>query len=270
MLLLADYLLTEHTRPGEMRLPVAENRGAQLLRRAQAAFVAPPHVWPGEIMNVVAELPLPRHVISPRILPAPRSWHAFSPEIAMGIRDPEKHEWLADRNYGISACLLEDGGQDFLVTSFIRHWVDGELRLAVDAKRFRYGMTYPDDFGDDAREASKTDAELVLSMLAFLNSPYIPKQKLRPNRTVRRQLGLGAADAVPETTFVLLRRPATRKPSGDEPPSTVDWKHRWVVSGHYRAQWYPSEQAHRVIWIAPYVKGPDDAPLIDHVYKVAR
>jgi len=27
-------------------------------------------------------------------------------------------------------------------------------------------------------------------------------------------------------------------------------------------QWYPSEQIHRQIWISPYVKGPEDKPLI--------
>jgi hypothetical protein len=42
------------------------------------------------------------------------------------------------------------------------------------------------------------------------------------------------------------------------------------VNGHVRAQWYPSEQAHRLIWIAPYLKGPEDAPMLTHAYKVAR
>jgi hypothetical protein len=35
-----------------------------------------------------------------------------------------------------------------------------------------------------------------------------------------------------------------------------------VVRGHWRNQWYPSLNARRPLWIAPYLKGPDDAPLL--------
>lgn len=57
-----------------------------------------------------------------------------------------------------------------------------------------------------------------------------------------------------------------RRPTGSGSGSTVearrDWSHRWVVSGHWRRQWYPSEGVHRTIWIDGYVKGPADAPLL--------
>ena len=36
---------------------------------------------------------------------------------------------------------------------------------------------------------------------------------------------------------------------------------RWVVSGHWRNQWYPAAELHRPRWIDGYVKGPADAPL---------
>lgn len=39
--------------------------------------------------------------------------------------------------------------------------------------------------------------------------------------------------------------------------------HRWTVRGHWRRQWYPSENAHKVIWIAEHESGPADLPLID-------
>ena len=41
-----------------------------------------------------------------------------------------------------------------------------------------------------------------------------------------------------------------------------DWTHRWVVRGHWRQQWYPSTKSHSLIWVAPYIKGPDGLPLI--------
>jgi hypothetical protein len=47
----------------------------------------------------------------------------------------------------------------------------------------------------------------------------------------------------------------------------VDWSHRWPVSGHWRH--YSNG---RTIWIAPYTKGPADAPFIDkrNVYQAKR
>jgi hypothetical protein len=32
----------------------------------------------------------------------------------------------------------------------------------------------------------------------------------------------------------------------------------------FRSQWYPSEGQHRPKWIAPYLKGPEDAPFVRH------
>jgi hypothetical protein len=57
-----------------------------------------------------------------------------------------------------------------------------------------------------------------------------------------------------------------RREAGDEPPGEengeANYSHRFIVSGHWRNQWYPSEKLHRQIWISPYVKGPEDKPLI--------
>jgi hypothetical protein len=40
-----------------------------------------------------------------------------------------------------------------------------------------------------------------------------------------------------------------------------DYHVRWVVSGHWRNQWYPASEVHRPRWIDGYVKGPPGAPL---------
>jgi hypothetical protein len=37
---------------------------------------------------------------------------------------------------------------------------------------------------------------------------------------------------------------------------------RWVVRMHKVRQWYPSEQCHKVIYCRPYLKGPEDKPLL--------
>lgn len=74
----------------------------------------------------------------------------------------------------------------------------------------------------------------------------------------------------PEVRVITLRRasPESEKDNDRE----WDYHHRWIVRGHWRRQWYPSQQAHRPVWIAPHIKGPEDAPLLggEKVYALRR
>lgn len=69
-----------------------------------------------------------------------------------------------------------------------------------------------------------------------------------------------------------LRRPERHQAADATEQRLIEWSHRWIVSGHWRNQWYPSEEMHRPTFIEAYEKGPDSAPLIvkDRVYKVFR
>ncbi|TDP93025.1 hypothetical protein [Labedaea rhizosphaerae] len=57
-------------------------------------------------------------------------------------------------------------------------------------------------------------------------------------------------------------RTVAGKPATGSDRSGRDWHHRWVARMHKVRQWYPSEQRHKVIYHGPYVKGPDDKPLL--------
>ncbi len=74
--------------------------------------------------------------------------------------------------------------------------------------------------------------------------------------------GLAAqrAGVSPEVRVVRLRQAERERADGE--PSGRQWQHRWVVRMHKVRQWYPSEQRHKVIYRGPYVKGPDDKPLL--------
>ena len=56
----------------------------------------------------------------------------------------------------------------------------------------------------------------------------------------------------------LRRKTQPSEPSGER----RNFSHRFIVHGFWRSQWYPSLGMHRQKYIADYVKGPDDAPLI--------
>lgn len=60
--------------------------------------------------------------------------------------------------------------------------------------------------------------------------------------------------------ITLRRRTQPDRPGG---PRAVAWSHRWVVEMHKRNQWYPKQGVHKVIFVGPYIKGPEGLPLKD-------
>jgi hypothetical protein len=80
---------------------------------------------------------------------------------------------------------------------------------------------------------------------------------------------LAPGDDERTVAVVQLRQPAREAVEAYNAESPA-WKHRWWVSGHFRRQWKSSTQSHEVIWIAPFIKGPAGAPMLDKVYAVRR
>lgn len=88
------------------------------------------------------------------------------------------------------------------------------------------------------------------------------KTRYRPQRAVRRRVERAGIREVKDVLVVELRRPRERGFEWDEGDGEpIHYSHRFLVSGHWRNQWYPSERTHRQKWIPSYVKGPADAPL---------
>ena len=69
----------------------------------------------------------------------------------------------------------------------------------------------------------------------------------------------------PEVSIVDLRRQYTPQDQdadegGDAPRR---YRHRWVVSGHWRNQAHgPDRSLRRKTWVPAHMKGPDGAPLL--------
>lgn len=61
-----------------------------------------------------------------------------------------------------------------------------------------------------------------------------------------------------DVRVVTLKKRRARSKGESE---AVEWSHRWVVQMHKRRQWYPSKQEHKVIFVGPFVKGPEGKPL---------
>lgn len=97
--------------------------------------------------------------------------------------------------------------------------------------------------------------------LWFLDLEWVGVERKRVSRQQERTY-LRQGKPVPEINEVVLRR-AYREPregkGGDSAPR--EYSCSWVVSGHWRNQFYPSTGEHAPKYINPYPKGPVDKPL---------
>jgi hypothetical protein len=122
-------------------------------------------------------------------------------------------------------------------------------------------------------EAAASDAtldELLLTRVRLRRLPRalwtLSRQRLatisvrRAPRQERRAMERAGSPVHPEILIVQLRHIGHDALVGGE--HAVEWTRRWMVGGHWRNQWLPSVKAHRLQWIAPYIKGPEGKPLI--------
>jgi hypothetical protein len=113
-------------------------------------------------------------------------------------------------------------------------------------------------------------AQAALSALRLLDAVNVDLAPADLSRPARRRAAREGADIALEVVIRTSRR--------DSPQSTgtIDWQHRWMVRGHWKhfskGPVFNANPRKRVIdakhgecvkvWCPPFVKGPDDAPLI--------
>ena len=105
----------------------------------------------------------------------------------------------------------------------------------------------------------------------FLQEKIINIKEERPNRQFRKiskKVGLDDTEKV----HILVLRDIDYGNGKVETNNEEkrEYYHRWLVRGHIRHQWHPSTKTHEVIWIDPYVKGPEDKPFRETVRYLAR
>ena len=119
---------------------------------------------------------------------------------------------------------------------------------------------------------------VLTAFAAWVNS-IADVEDCEPSRSVRRA-AMRANPTGPSTVRVVKLRRADeiedRSWDPDNPPPAEKgrvYTHRWIVSAHPRRQPYgPGRSQHRIVMIAPYIKGPADKPLRPkpNVWKVDR
>lgn len=129
----------------------------------------------------------------------------------------------------------------------------------------------------DIPHESTNGKRLIHAFFLLLGQTVTSTRTDNPDRARRRRAQRAGLPA--RVTVVHLRNLEARRAPGE---SLVQWSHRWAVRGFWRWQVCGPDhsQAQEIapgkwrarIWIAPYVKGPADKPLIisEKVYAVHR
>jgi hypothetical protein len=122
---------------------------------------------------------------------------------------------------------------------------------------------------DAVREPGATASWMHLVLCAFrlmataraARTEAQPVERAARRRSERAGVAADAARAVNVMDIAAPRRPP--RPADEQGTGRVsrEYHTRWMVSGHWRNQWYPASEAHRPRWIDSYVKGPEDKPL---------
>lgn len=102
---------------------------------------------------------------------------------------------------------------------------------------------------------------LIMSQTLTEVTKHKPENRAQRKRIERENL---------PSEFVVVQFRKRRYISADtdetQEESAVEWSHRWIVGGHWRWQPYKDPVSKGVIkkriWISPYVKGPEDKPLV--------
>lgn len=116
-----------------------------------------------------------------------------------------------------------------------------------------------DSMGDWQEGAMARCAATVRAAWLLMAQEVASVRKVQPRRSELRALRRKSLD-LNRVRIVSLRH--RKHESVGEHGEGREYTHRWLVRGHWRKQWYPSEQRHIPIWINAHVKGPEGAPLM--------
>jgi hypothetical protein len=137
-------------------------------------------------------------------------------------------------------------------------------KMRADLGPFALADTAPLTFGDDPDvKVVNEDVAMILATWLLMGQRISRTTIERPTRQVRRYFER-AGRPEPLVRSVTLRRASSAacqdRAEGQAP--VREYHHQWIVGGHWRNHWYPSESRHKPVYIADYVKGPEGAPLI--------
>lgn len=131
--------------------------------------------------------------------------------------------------------------------------------------------------GSGYQESRETDEyheiRWVYTAFHLMSEKLSMQVEHRAERPTRRRIARENLPLPDKLRIVTLRRLEEARKEAKGEGEKKDWKWQWHVGGHWRNQFYPSENIHRTKWIEEYLKGPTDKPLkprVHTLFKVER
>jgi hypothetical protein len=122
----------------------------------------------------------------------------------------------------------------------------------------------------EAESSRDTEARIalqrtILATWLLMGQTLVRSEQMTAPRAARRRIERLDPVLDPTVRYIDLRRARTEpsdRTDDDFGKGTREYRHRWIVRGHWRNQYYPSRNDHRPIWIDPHFAGPEDKPLL--------
>jgi hypothetical protein len=235
---------------------------ADHLDRAATYWVA------AEVVRLLAAAGPSLPPVIPRIedLPCPSGFAYFETAVPTAARIPEEYE------ENIEVLQWAHDGDEVVVVPYFAASTRSDGRgvtphgTPLGAYHWRYGEPINGNKGLDEM------ARLIMAFWLLSQQRIAQAQVRQVTRPGRRRAERARFELPEDGIRVVTLRRLVSESVAEAVPIDVDWSHRWIVGGHWRQQWYPTRDEHRPLWIAPYVKGPEEAPLVlkDRVYRWVR
>ena len=184
--------------------------------------------------------------------------------------------------------LLIDGGEFLLNLCHLDSYEDSNGgRQYLYLERIPYGQYTKEQLdeimqretSDSIREKVQSESgrqsdDAIYQMLTFLNMKVADIEERKVERSVRKQIKRNNPDRdYSPINIVKLRRvmyKGSAVPTDIGTESTFEYKGRFWVRGHWTQQPYgKGRKLRRPQYIDPYIKGPEDKPMIEKAYVVA-
>lgn len=245
-----------HEVKDDEHLPHFDQLASRRISAQIAAYLleAVPVLWLNEVFDAV---PMAPRGADTKEWPFPLMFWAYEHQTGFG----SGHQAM------LGQLLMERDGEPWSIDFVIHEGEEQGKKIGVPCIVIR-------QLNDETEQQGVSGfANKIAGQVAWLNSPYITVHREAVSRAARRRAErAGAIDPNPEELRVIrLRSDKVKRPyvPGEE-VDAIERDFRWAVRGHFRDQWYPSLGLHKQIFIAPFLKGPEGAPLRASAYKVNR
>lgn len=218
----------------------------------------------------------PRFVFERVDLPSDHGLIVFEEPFDQVSEDPSAPCPLIAALWGTAPAGLFPGAGGVWITVFADSDITVHRQVAIAgadavARARNEGLIPPLTYNEDCAFAFGAAGEAVnggstrdygtilrTAWLLMQQESIASSRRVEVDRAERRRLARRGIQ--PQAVRVITLR--TAHSAGPGSAEAREYHHRWIVRGHWRNQWLPSRRVHRPIWIAPHLKGPEDAPLL--------